>query len=196
MRGIQRFNGCIPRYSGLLRSLPHVSKRYSALGGGSWAVSGALVAGDFKWSYPQSDRQRTDYRAAGFAPGKADEAGFSRGAGGGDGAFDSLHGQPSRRYVLTHTLRDRHVLATALIAKAQVIVTDNLKHFPSTSLSQFRVEAQSADQFLTYLYDLFPDSMVEVLQTQAGGLRNPPMSVDSLLDLLQKSVPTFVSRCR
>jgi hypothetical protein len=91
---------------------------------------------------------------------------------------------------------DRHVLATALIAKAQVIVTDNLKHFPSTSLSQFRVEAQSADQFLTYLYDLFPSSMVEVLQTQASGLKNPPMSVNSLLDLLQKSVPTFVSRCR
>jgi predicted nucleic acid-binding protein len=89
---------------------------------------------------------------------------------------------------------DRHVLAAALLAKAQVIVTDNLKHFPAESLGQFRVEAQSADQFLTYLYDLFPESMLEVLQTQASGLRNPPMSVDSLLNLLEKSVPTFVSR--
>lgn len=89
---------------------------------------------------------------------------------------------------------DRHVLATALIAKAQVIVTENLKHFPTESLSQFRVEAQSADRFLTYLYDLFPESMFEILQTQASVLKNPPMSVSDLLNLLKKSVPTFVSR--
>jgi predicted nucleic acid-binding protein len=89
---------------------------------------------------------------------------------------------------------DRHVLAAALIAKAQVIVTDNLKHFPPTSLHQFRVEAQSADQFLTYLYDLFPESMLEVLQTQVSRLRNPPMSVAELLNLLQKSVPIFTNR--
>jgi predicted nucleic acid-binding protein len=89
---------------------------------------------------------------------------------------------------------DRHVLAAALIAKAQVIVTDNLKHFSSDSLSQFRVEAQSADQFLTYLYDLSPSSMNKVLQTQVSGLRNPPMDVSELLSLLEKSVPTFASR--
>jgi hypothetical protein len=91
---------------------------------------------------------------------------------------------------------DRHVLAAALIAKAQVIVTDNLKHFPPQSLSQFRVEAQSADQFLTALYDLFPESMVEVLQTQVSYLRNPPMSVADLLNLLEKPVPNFVNRLR
>jgi hypothetical protein len=91
---------------------------------------------------------------------------------------------------------DRHVLAGALIAKAQIIVTDNLKHFPSKSLSQFRVEAQSADQFLTYLYDLFPESMFEVLQIQASALRKPPISVSSLLNLLERSLPTFISRFR
>jgi predicted nucleic acid-binding protein len=91
---------------------------------------------------------------------------------------------------------DRHVLASALIAKAQVIVTDNLKHFPPKSLSQFRVEAQSADQFLTSLYDLSAESMVEVLQNQVSWLRNPPMSVADLLNLLEKSAPNFVSRFR
>jgi hypothetical protein len=91
---------------------------------------------------------------------------------------------------------DHHVLAAALIAKTQVIVTHNLKHFLPSSLDQFRVEAQSADQFLTALYDLFPESLHNVLQTQVGGLRNPPMSVPELLTLLEKSVPTFVSRCR
>lgn len=89
---------------------------------------------------------------------------------------------------------DRHVLAAALIAKAHVIVTDNLKHFPTQSLSQFRVEAQSADRFLTSLYDLFPSPMTEVIQTQASRLRKPPMSSVDLLSLLENSVPTFVSR--
>jgi predicted nucleic acid-binding protein len=91
---------------------------------------------------------------------------------------------------------DRHVLAAALIAKAQVIVTDNLKHFQPESLNQFRVEAQSADRFLTSLYDLFPESMAEVLQTQVSWLRNPPMSVAGLLNLLEKSVPIFAGQFR
>jgi predicted nucleic acid-binding protein len=59
---------------------------------------------------------------------------------------------------------DRHVLATALIAKAHVIVTDNLKHFPQKSLSQFRIQAQSPDLFLTYLYDLYPERICEVIE--------------------------------
>ncbi|MGL5033647.1 MAG: PIN domain-containing protein [Microcystaceae cyanobacterium] len=89
---------------------------------------------------------------------------------------------------------DRHVLATALIAKAQVIVTNNLKHFPERSLRQFRLEAQSADQFLTYLYDLFPKAMIEVIQIQSNSLKKPALSSGELLNLLEKSVPTFVSR--
>lgn len=91
---------------------------------------------------------------------------------------------------------DRHVLAAALIAKAHVIVTNNLKHFPAVSLEQFRIQAQSADEFLTYLYDLFPESMYEVIQNQVSGMRKNPMSAGDLLNLLEKSVPTFVSRFR
>lgn len=91
---------------------------------------------------------------------------------------------------------DRHVLAAALIAKADAIVTDNLKHFPAASLEQFRVEAISADQFLTYLYDSFPDSMSEVIQNQLSGIRKHPMSANDLLNLLEKVVPNLVSRLR
>ncbi len=64
------------------------------------------------------------------------------------------------------------------------------------ALEQFRVEAQSADQFLTYLYDLFPESMSEILQNQLSGMRKQPMSANDLLNLLEKVVPTFVSRLR
>ena len=91
---------------------------------------------------------------------------------------------------------DRHVLAAALIVKAHVIVTNNLKHFPAVSVNQLRIETQSADQFLTYLYDLFPESMYEVIQNQVSRMRKNPMSALDLLNLLEKSVPTFVSRFR
>jgi hypothetical protein len=89
---------------------------------------------------------------------------------------------------------DRHILATALIAKAHVIVTDNLKHFPKKSLSQFRLEAQSSDQLLTYLYDLYPDYIGEVIRDMVDSLKKPPLSKQELLKLFKKSVPTFVSR--
>lgn len=89
---------------------------------------------------------------------------------------------------------DRHVLAAALIAKAHIIVTNNLKHFPIQSLRQFQLEAQSADRFLTSLYDLFPESMDEVIYTQANRLKKPSMSFPDLLNILKNSVPTFVSR--
>lgn len=63
-------------------------------------------------------------------------------------------------------------------------------------MNQFRIEATSADQFLTYLYDLFPESMYEVIQNQVSGIRKNPISALDLLNLLEKSVPTFVSRFR
>jgi hypothetical protein len=75
-----------------------------------------------------------------------------------------------------------------------VIVTDNLKHFTLDSLSKFQIEAQSADQFLTHLYDLFPEMMRIVIEQQASELKRPKLSVSELLKLLQKNVPIFTSR--
>jgi predicted nucleic acid-binding protein len=49
---------------------------------------------------------------------------------------------------------DRHVLAAAIKANAQVIVTDNTKDFPQINLSAWNVEAQGADDFMLSLIDL------------------------------------------
>ena len=40
---------------------------------------------------------------------------------------------------------DRHVLAAAIYCKAQVIVTDNLKHFPVSELAPHNIRAETAD---------------------------------------------------
>ena len=44
---------------------------------------------------------------------------------------------------------DRHVLAAAIRGRADVIVTNNLKHFPRDTLAKFGIEAQHPDQFFT-----------------------------------------------
>lgn len=96
---------------------------------------------------------------------------------------------------MTNHPQDRHV-AAAIIAKAEVIVTTNLKHFPKQSLAPFNIEAQHPDTFLIHLYKLFSDSIVQVIQQQSQDLKNPPLSVIELLDKLNKQVPEFASEIR
>jgi predicted nucleic acid-binding protein len=90
---------------------------------------------------------------------------------------------------------DRHVLAAALVGKAEVIVTENLKHFPKKSLEKFNVIAQSADEFLLSLLDLSGDRLMSVLGTQAGRTQKPKLTISDLLALLNNSVPHFSAAC-
>lgn len=82
---------------------------------------------------------------------------------------------------------DRHVLAAAIRCGAQVIVTNNIRDFPATYLESFGIEAQSADQFLTYLVDLSPAVIATTLQQQADSFTKPPMTLDELLGSLARS---------
>lgn len=89
--------------------------------------------------------------------------------------------------------KDRHVVAAAVKAGAQVIVTSNLKDFRGLPEG---IEAQSPDDFLANLFELDPDAMVEVLQDQAADLRNPSVTFEQLLGGLAKTVPAFVAMVR
>lgn len=51
-------------------------------------------------------------------------------------------------------LDDRHVVAAAIRAGAQVIVTANVKDFPAAALEPFNIEAQHPDVFIVGLIDL------------------------------------------
>jgi predicted nucleic acid-binding protein len=89
--------------------------------------------------------------------------------------------------------KDRHVVAAAVKAGAQVIATENVKHF--TPLPE-GIEAQSADEFLCNLFDLHPGGFVEMLREQASDLKDPPMAFEELLERLARVVPGLVDGIR
>jgi predicted nucleic acid-binding protein len=80
---------------------------------------------------------------------------------------------------------DRHVLAAAIRAHAQVIVTYNLSDFPEGELSRFGVEARHPDAFVLELLDLDADAVCGAVREQAAALRNPLQTVAQLLGTLQ-----------
>lgn len=82
---------------------------------------------------------------------------------------------------------DRHVLAAAIRAGAQGIVTFNLRDFPSATLGGYGVQAVHPDDFVLDLLDLAPGAVLRALTEQAAGLRNPPASVPDVLAVLENN---------
>lgn len=92
---------------------------------------------------------------------------------------------------------DRHVLAAAIRANAQVIVTSNLSDFPAEQLDPYSIEAQSPDQFVLHLVDLAPATVAAAVTQQADALRNPPQTLAELLDRLARNgLPRAVAALR
>jgi hypothetical protein len=77
---------------------------------------------------------------------------------------------------------DRHVLAAAIRAGAQAIVTFNLKDFPASTMAQYSLEALHPDDFVLDLIDLAPGAVCTALVKQASALRRPPLTIDQVLD--------------
>lgn len=85
-------------------------------------------------------------------------------------------------------LNDRHVLAAAIRSSASVIVTYNLKDFPSKVIKEYGVEAQHPDDFLVHLLDLSPVIFCNTIRRTRLNLRNPPKNVEEYLDILNKQL--------
>jgi hypothetical protein len=92
---------------------------------------------------------------------------------------------------------DRHVLAAAIRAGAEVIVTYNLTDFPAETLARFDIEARHPDDFLIYLLDLAPDTVCSAVKRQRESLRNPPKTAQELLATFEgHGLPQTVARLR
>jgi hypothetical protein len=92
---------------------------------------------------------------------------------------------------------DRHVLAAAIRGEAQVIVTMNLKDFPSEVLQKCEMVALHPDEFILQLIELAPDAVMDAAETHRQSLRNPPKSIEEFLASLDaQGLPESVAALR
>ncbi|MCB9230161.1 MAG: PIN domain-containing protein [Bacteroidia bacterium] len=83
--------------------------------------------------------------------------------------------------------KDRHVLAVAIKTNANVIVTNNLKDFPSHYLQKFGIVAKSADDFLTDVIDLNPHEALFAFRKLVLNRRNPDLDEFAVLNNLRRN---------
>jgi predicted nucleic acid-binding protein len=81
---------------------------------------------------------------------------------------------------------DRHVLAAAIRAGADLIVTSNLIDFPKETLAKYGIDAQHPDDFIMHLLDLAPNLVCSAAKKQRAGLKNPPLTVEEYLASLER----------
>lgn len=93
--------------------------------------------------------------------------------------------------------KDRHVLAAAIHARAETIVTFNLKDFPTRILADYSIEAKHPDDFVVELLVRNEVAVCEAVRRQRQGLTIKPQSVDDLLaTLVRVGLPNTVAWLR
>lgn len=78
--------------------------------------------------------------------------------------------------------KDKHILAAAIKTNANIIVTNNLKHFPTEYLAQYGLSAKSADDFITDIIDLNHETAIKAFKTLVLYRRNPDLDEFQVLD--------------
>ena len=89
---------------------------------------------------------------------------------------------------------DAHVLAAALFAKADVVVTNNIKDFPPHIAPRFDIDVKTADQFLVRQWWLDPRLVASIIVEQSEGTRRPHLDPPRLLQALGRVAPSFAQR--
>ena len=82
--------------------------------------------------------------------------------------------------------KDRHVLAAAIHARADYIVTFNLKDFPQSALLPYRVEAISPDEFVLRVIEYNTKVFIETVARHRAILVRPPKTAGEYLATLEK----------
>lgn len=80
---------------------------------------------------------------------------------------------------------DRHVVAAAITAGASVILTWNLRDFPTRELKKHGLVPQTPDDFLTDLYEKAPDLTVATLANARRNLSKTRVSASDFIDILR-----------
>ena len=89
---------------------------------------------------------------------------------------------------------DNHVLAAAIKAKAQAIVTRNLKDFPADILQEFDIEAIHPDIFLINQFDLSSGKVLDALKNIRARMLKPPFTPNQYMERLAVDGLTALSQ--
>jgi predicted nucleic acid-binding protein len=79
---------------------------------------------------------------------------------------------------------DLHVVATAIHASADAIITKNLTDFPSEILTRFDLKALHPDLFVQHLLESNPDAVIQAVRNQQEGLFKPAQTMSQVLETL------------
>jgi predicted nucleic acid-binding protein len=102
-------------------------------------------------------------------------------------AFPGANFDPDRKALMSVFLPDPddvHVLATAVAAEANAIVTYNERHFPREILGPLGLRAETPDFFCTRLIRDNPLPVVEGARLHRASLKNPAFARRNYLDHL------------
>lgn len=89
--------------------------------------------------------------------------------------------------------KDRHVLAAAVRAEADTLVTFNLKDFPEDGASARGVRITDPDTFLTRLLHDQTGRVLAGIQKETAAFRRPPETPHKFLATLTDTVPMFAN---
>ena len=81
---------------------------------------------------------------------------------------------------------DRHVLAAAIKAKAQIIVTKNLRDFPAERLAPWDLKAKSPDSFVRDQIDIDRQAVWACVQQIVDSRTRNPVTIDDVLKQLER----------
>jgi hypothetical protein len=92
---------------------------------------------------------------------------------------------------------DRHVLAAAIRAGGDIIVTFNLTDFPADVLAAYEIEALHPDEFVASQLALAPSIVCMAVKRHRESLKNPPKSVGEYLEAVERQgLPRVASGLR
>lgn len=94
--------------------------------------------------------------------------------------------------------KDDHAHAAAAVVRAPcVILTRNLKDFPAEPLASWGVVVREPDEYLTEMFDQYPDELVGIVGEMASDRSNPPMTAIEITGALERAgAPVFAARLR
>jgi hypothetical protein len=92
---------------------------------------------------------------------------------------------------------DRHVLAAAIEAGAEIVLTYNLRDFPVSVMTALGISALHPDEFLCQQMREEPALVMEVIEKMRMKRKRPEISQGQLLSKLARlSIPDFVRMLR